>query len=194
MTRYDDNDNDNQHTTTNNHSKKAHALLNDPAKFAIALVIRAAEILVARLKVQLDEVTVNLEQADPARQDYSAARSSKRHRAEGRRNAVEQLGGQVSAEVREARSAKTKARQEHRDAVDALGDAKQELVDWKEDKLLTVDDFMEHGKSCIKPGFDYFHAKFLSPQGPYFEVMQAYRDATFFNPMDMKGKNVAELE
>jgi hypothetical protein len=38
--------------------------------------IRAAEILVARLKVQLDEVTVNLEQADPSRQDSSAARSS----------------------------------------------------------------------------------------------------------------------
>jgi hypothetical protein len=57
-----------------------------------------------------------------------------------------------------------------------------------------VDDFLEHGKSCIKPGFDYFRDKFLSPQGPYFEVMQAYRAATLFNPMDMKGKHIAELE
>jgi hypothetical protein len=43
-------------------------------------------------------------------------------------------------------------------------------------------------------GFDYFRDKFLIPEGPYFEVMQAFRAATLFNPMDMKGKNVAELE
>jgi hypothetical protein len=100
----------------------------------------------------------------------------------------------VSAEVLEARCAISNAREEHRDAGDALNDAKQELEDWKEGKLLTVDDFLEHGKSCIKPGFDYFRDKFILPQGPYFEVMQAYRAATLFNPMDVKGKHIAELE
>jgi hypothetical protein len=34
----------------------------------------------------------------------------------------------------------------------------------------------------------------MLPQGPYFEEIQAYRAATLFSPMDMKGKNVAELE
>jgi hypothetical protein len=57
-----------------------------------------------------------------------------------------------------------------------------------------VDDFLEHGKSCIKPDFDYFRDKFLLPQGPHFEAMQAYRAATCFNSMDMKGKHIAELE
>jgi hypothetical protein len=136
---------------------------------------------------------VNLEQADPSRQDSNAERSSRRVRVGDRTNAAEQLGGQANAEVIEARSAKTKARKEHRYAADALDHAKHGLEDWKEDKLLTVDDFMEHGKSCIKPGFDYFRDKFLIPEGPYFEVMQAFRAATLFNPMDMKGKTLRSL-
>ena len=100
----------------------------------------------------------------------------------------------MRAEVTEARLAKSNARREHRDALDALNHAKQELDAGKEDKLLTVDDFLEHGKSCIKPGFDYFRDKFLLPERPYFEVMQAYRAATLFNPMNMKGKSISELE
>jgi hypothetical protein len=45
--------------------------------------------------------------------------------------AMEQLGGQVSAEVLEARLAKTNASREYRDAGDSLDDAKQELENWK---------------------------------------------------------------
>jgi hypothetical protein len=89
---------------------------------------------------------------------------------------------------------KNNASREHQNAGDAHNNAKQELEDWKEGKLLTVDDFLEHGKLCIKPGSNYFCDKFLLPQGPYFEVMKAYCAATLFNPMDMKGKNVTELE
>jgi hypothetical protein len=109
---------------------------------------------------------LNLEQADPSCQDATAVRLSKRQRLGGCTNALDQIRGQVSAEVLAARLTKQQRSREHRDAGDALNNAKQELEDWKEGKLLTVDDFFEHGKLCIKPGFDYFCDKFLLPQGP----------------------------
>jgi hypothetical protein len=91
-------------------------LLQDALKQGAALMkkeqdnfdaaIDAAEILVAGLKAQLDEATVNFEQADPYRQDDTAAWSSKRQRLGGCTNALEKIRGQVSAEVLEARLAK----------------------------------------------------------------------------------------
>jgi vacuolar-type H+-ATPase subunit I/STV1 len=138
--------------------------------------IDAAEQRVVELKDELDEATVNL-------QDAIAGRTPKRQRVAERSEAVLQ-----------ARREKNSALRAHRDAGEALNDANQELEDWEEDKLLAVDDFLEHGKSCIKPGFDYFRDKFLLPDGPYYEVMQAYRAATLFYPIDMKGKQIAELE
>jgi len=82
----------------------------------------------------------------------------------------------------------TPAYEEAVDAVQAaegvLEDATQELDTWKNGKLLAVEDFKQHGMGVVQPAFDYFDAKFWKEGGAYYNIMQAYRGAMLFNPME----------
>ena len=55
------------------------------------------------------------------------------------------------------------------------------LDKFKEGKLITKSDFMAHGRSVVKPGFDYYRTLFLDPSGDYYSLKQAYHVARIFN-------------
>jgi hypothetical protein len=75
-----------------------------------------------------------------------------------------------------------------------LNAAQAALWNWKDGKLISKEDFVKHGKACVKPGFDYFFDKFIDPDGPFNQMMHAFHAATLFNPIKMKDKLDAEVE
>ena len=56
---------------------------------------------------------------------------------------------------------------------EALKKATDALAEFKEGKLMTAEQFLDHGRSVVKPIFQDYHRLFLSPNGDYAQISRA---------------------
>jgi hypothetical protein len=148
-------------------------------------------------KLELEIANERLETAtkdlDALATNGAGERQSVRCAGQARRDAQEVTTGRVNQEKQAARDEKAASTKEQEKKQKAHDKSKQACQEWKRGKLFTVDKLFEHGKACVKPGFDYVDEMFFTEGGPCHWLVQACRGATVFNPLKMKGKSVDEV-
>jgi hypothetical protein len=87
--------------------------------------------------------------------------------------------------------------QQHKTLLDAVEAAKMKtaeklslhlsavskLDEFKDGRLITEDDFKEHGCKVVEPIFKDYHRLFLDPRGDFANITKAYHAARVLNPL-----------
>jgi hypothetical protein len=95
-------------------------------------------------------------------------------------------------DAREALTIALEAHQQHaRETLDLVGKAFRNLDEgkgrfrrWKaEVGPTTVEEFIEFGNNCVKPGYDYFTALYIHEEGKLHNLYLAFKGAEIFDPL-----------
>ena len=100
----------------------------------------------------------------------------------------------IPVELQQARDSEEEAKKGVDEAQTNVDTAKEKFSIWKDGKMFLAEEFKQHGINCVAPGFTYFAQKFIEPNGPYYNVYQAYHAASLFNPLKIRGKSLAFME
>jgi hypothetical protein len=94
----------------------------------------------------------------------------------------------------ELKSSVDSANDSLKEKVDAYNKAKDDLEKFKDGKLITTSQFMDHGRKVVDPVFEDYHRLFLSPSGDYFQISLSYHAARVLNPLAVMNMTQPQVE